>query len=229
MLGRPRPQSGSIAAAARSTSSSQAMTKRRAHHAILDDEHVAIGDRLHDQPPQARQHEHVLDHDRAGDEIGELQSHDRQDRRQRVGQGAVRQRRGAARQTLGAGVRMKSSFSASSSAERVTRVKIALDEASASGGGNNAFSASQGFDQPESRRREDRQCTGRSARARCRTRNSARRGRIGSPPSPRSPVRPRRSRNRRRRQRTALAMASTATPAPLTVIRFPDQRSIGEP
>ena len=63
---------------------------------------VAVGDRLEDQPPEARQREDILDHDRAGDEIGELQAHDGQDRHQRVGQ-RVTPQDGAARQALGAG------------------------------------------------------------------------------------------------------------------------------
>ena len=60
-----------------------------------------------------------------GDEIGELQPHDRQDRRQRVGQGVSPRARRGAKAPLARAVRMKSSFRTSSSADRVTRVRIA--------------------------------------------------------------------------------------------------------
>ena len=71
------------------------------HHAILDHQRVAIGDRLQHQAAESGQHEHVLDHDRAGDQIGELQPHDGEDRRQRVRQ-RMAPERGAARDALGA-------------------------------------------------------------------------------------------------------------------------------
>ena len=42
------------------------------HHPVLDHQSVAIGDRLQHEPAQSWQDEHVLDHDRARNQIGEL-------------------------------------------------------------------------------------------------------------------------------------------------------------
>jgi hypothetical protein len=72
------------------------------HDAIFDDENVAIGDRLKDQSADPRQGEDILHDNRPGDQIGELQAHDRKDRRQGVGQGVAPEDR-AARQAFGAG------------------------------------------------------------------------------------------------------------------------------
>ena len=71
------------------------------HHPVLDHQRVAIGDRLQHEAAEPRQDEHVLDHDRARDQVGELQPHDGEDRRQRVRQ-RVAPERGAARDALGA-------------------------------------------------------------------------------------------------------------------------------
>ena len=77
------------------------------------------------QPAEAGQNEHVLDHDRARDQIGELQAHDGQDRDVSAFGRAWRQSAARRDTPLARAVRMKSSFSASRSAERVTRVRIA--------------------------------------------------------------------------------------------------------
>ena len=93
---------GSMAAQATSTTKFNPITiDRDQHHAVLDHQRVAIGDRLQDQSSESGQHEDVLHHDRAGDEIGELQAHDGEDRNKRVGQGVAPERR-APRHALGA-------------------------------------------------------------------------------------------------------------------------------
>ena len=64
-------------------------------------QNIAIGDRLQHQAPEPGQDEHILDDDRARDQIGELQAHDGQDRHERVGQGVTPERR-APRNAFGA-------------------------------------------------------------------------------------------------------------------------------
>ncbi len=74
--------------------------------------------------PRPRQVEHVLDHDGAGQQIGELQPHHRHDRDHGVAQhGSTAPR--ACRGLFARAVRTKSSRSTSSTAERVTRARIA--------------------------------------------------------------------------------------------------------
>ena len=65
------------------------------HHALHHDE-IALADRLEDQPPEAGQEEHVLDDDRAGEQEGELQADDGEDRDQRVAERVPAQRLAAA-------------------------------------------------------------------------------------------------------------------------------------
>ncbi len=60
--------------------------RRQQHHAVADHDQVAIGDRLEDQPAKPRQIEHVLDHDRSSQQVGELQAHHRHDGDHRVAQ-----------------------------------------------------------------------------------------------------------------------------------------------
>ena len=52
----------------------------------LDHRHVALGDRVDHILTDAGIDEHVLDHDDADDEIGEIERHDRDDRPERIGQ-----------------------------------------------------------------------------------------------------------------------------------------------
>ena len=64
-------------------------------HALHHDE-VALADRLEDQAAEAGQEEDVLDDDRAGEQEGELQPDDGQDRDQRVAERVPAQRLAAA-------------------------------------------------------------------------------------------------------------------------------------
>ena len=60
--------------------------RREQHDDVADDEQVAVGDRLEDEPAEAGQREHLLDHDRAGEQVGELQAHHGEHRHHRVSQ-----------------------------------------------------------------------------------------------------------------------------------------------
>ncbi len=63
------------------------MTMRREQHDdVADDDQVALADRLEDEPAEAGEIEDVLDDDGAGEQEGELQAHDGDDRDQRVAQ-----------------------------------------------------------------------------------------------------------------------------------------------
>ena len=71
-------------------------------HHVLDHHQIAVGDGLEDQAAEAGQEEDVLDDDGAGQEVGELQAHDGDDRDHGVPQHVAPQR-GAAAQPLGPG------------------------------------------------------------------------------------------------------------------------------
>src|SRR5450755_1622217 len=47
--------------------------RRQQHHDVSHDAEIAVGDRLEDEPAEAWQREHVLDDDRAGEQVRELQ------------------------------------------------------------------------------------------------------------------------------------------------------------
>ena len=59
---------------------------REQHDDIAHDRQVAVGDRLEDEAAEPRQGEDVLDHHRAGEQVGELQPHHREHRHHGVAQ-----------------------------------------------------------------------------------------------------------------------------------------------
>src|SRR5690606_36636467 len=62
------------------------------HHAVAYHDQVAVRNRLEYQAPEARQVEHVLHHDGAGQQVGKLQPHDGDHRNHGVAQHMAPQR-----------------------------------------------------------------------------------------------------------------------------------------
>ena len=134
--------------------------------------------------PRPGRREHVLDHDRAGEQVGELQAHDGQHRDEGVAQHVAPQHLARWLRPLARAVRTKSSRSTSSTAERVMRARIAAcTTASATAGSSSALQAGPAAAAPPSRESRRPRTTAASPRtpgsAGSRTRSSGPRCRAG--------------------------------------------------